>query len=92
MGTYRDQLLRETYGRDMGRLHTQPEEAPSGTLTVFKLKFTVCLFLFAGFVYLNLTGKSFLNMTADQIRAAVTSQELYEELSGIAEQVMESEK
>ncbi len=92
MGTYREQLLRETYGRDMGRLHTQQEEAPSGTLAIFKLKFTICLFLFAGFVYLNLTGKSFLNLTADQIRAAVTSQELYEELAGITGQVMESEK
>lgn len=92
MGTYREQLLRETYGRDMGRLHTQQGEVPSGTLAIFKLKFTICLFLFAGFVYLNLTGKSFLNLTADQIRAAVTSQELYEELAEITRQVMESEK
>ena len=92
MGTYREQLLRETYGRDMGRLHTQTEEAPSGTLAIFKLKFTICLFLFAGFVYLNLTGKSFLNLTADQIRTAITSQELYEELAEITGQVMESEK
>lgn len=82
MGTYREQLLKQTYGSGSSHIYGKPEEEiPSGFLTVFKLKFTICLFLFAGFVYLSLTGKSFCNVTAEQIRTAVTSEELYQELA-----------
>lgn len=81
MGTYREQLLKETYGSGRAQLYGKPEEEPSGFLTVFKLKFTICLILFAGFAYMSVTGKSFCNVTAEQIRAAVTSEELYQELA-----------
>lgn len=82
MGTYREQLLKETYGSGSPRIYGKPEEeTPSGFLTVFKLKFTISLILFAGFVYLSMTGKSFYNVTAEQIRSAVTSGELVQELA-----------
>lgn len=82
MGTYREQLLKETYGSSASRIYGKPEEeSPSGFLTIFKLKFMICLFLFAGFAYLNVTGKSFCNITAEQIRAAVTSQQLSEQIA-----------
>jgi len=67
MGAYREQLLRETYGGRNPQIYGQREEEPSGALSIFKLKFTICLFLFAGFAYLSLTGSSFCNVTADQI-------------------------
>ena len=82
MGTYREQLLKETYGSAGPRIYGKPEEEhPSGFLTMFKLKFTICLFLFAGFAYLSVTGKSFCNVTAEQIRAAVASEELSEQIA-----------
>lgn len=81
MGAYRDQLLRETYGNQSFRLPSQEAEEPSGTLTMFKLKFTISLFLFAGFAYLSITGKSFCSVTAEQIVEAVTKEDLYTQLS-----------
>jgi len=82
MGTYREQLLKETYGSAGPRIYGKPEEeSPSGFLTVFKLKFMICLFLFAGFAYLSVTGKSFYHITAEQIRAAVTSEEFSEQIA-----------
>ena len=71
MGTYREQLLKETYGNSRAGIYGESKEEPSGSFSLFKLKFTVCLLLFAGFVYLNFTGQSFLNVTAEQIREAV---------------------
>lgn len=76
MGAYREQLLKETYGRESSGLYGQQEEVPSGTLALFKLKFTICLMLFAGFAYLSVTGSSFCNVTAEQIVEAVTNEEL----------------
>ena len=81
MGAYREQLLRETYGSKSPQIYGQKEEEPSGTLSMFKLKFTICLFLFAGFAYLSLTGSSFCNVTADRIVEAVTNADLYIQLS-----------
>jgi hypothetical protein len=76
MGSYREQLLKETYGRESGRIYGRPEEEPSGFLTVFKLKFMISLLLFAGFAYLSMTGSSFCRMTADQIVEMVQTEEL----------------
>lgn len=89
MGAYREQLLKETYGgRKASELYGQQEAEPSGALVLFKLKFTICLFLFAGFVYLSLTGNSFADITAEQIVEAVTDEDLYIQLSklGLYEQ------
>lgn len=71
MGTYREQLLKETYGNSRAGIYPEKKEEPSGSFSLFKLRFTLCLLLFAGFVYLNVTGQNFLNMTAEQIREAV---------------------
>lgn len=81
MGAYREQLLKETYGNGSVRLYGQKEEEPSVSFSAFKLKFTICLLLFAGFAYLSLTGSSFCNVTAEQIVEAVTNEDLYIQLS-----------
>ena len=81
MGAYREQLLRETYGNKSHSFMEPEGREPSGPLAVFKLKFTVSLFLFAGFVYLGMTGNSFCNVTAEQIVEAVTEADLYVQLS-----------
>ncbi len=81
MGTYREQLLKETYGNKTWRLQGQNEEEPSGFLLLFKLKFTICVFLFAGFAWLSMSGNSFCNVTAEQIVAAVMEDDLYIQLS-----------
>ena len=44
MGAYRDQLLRETYGNKPINFYEENEESPTSFFTVFKLKFTICLF------------------------------------------------
>ena len=81
MGAYREQLLRETYGNKAHSFMEPEGREHSGSLAVFKLKFTVSLFLFAGFVYLGMTGNSFCNVTAEQIVEAVTEADLYVQLS-----------
>lgn len=81
MGAYREQLLKETYGSGASGLYGQQAEEPSGSLALFKLKFTICLLLFAGFAYMSLTGTSFCNVTAEQIVEAVTNENLYLQLS-----------
>lgn len=81
MGAYRDQLLKERYGDKAQRFSAQEAEEPSSFLTFFKLKFTISLFLFAGFAYLSMTGSSFGNVTAEQIVKAVTEDNLYIQLS-----------
>ncbi|MDO4261871.1 MAG: hypothetical protein Q4C82_07315 [Eubacteriales bacterium] len=82
MGAYRERLLKEGYGGASPAARSQPQEEPSGFLTAFKLRFSVCLILFGGFAYLSLTGGSFLGVTADQIVTAVEEDELYREVSG----------
>lgn len=64
MGAYREQLLKETYGKNVWGTSAQEAEEPSGFLLFFKLKFTVSLLLFAGFAYLSMTGNSFFEITA----------------------------
>ena len=81
MGAYREQLLRETYGGRPYRTSAQEEAAPSGSLTLFKLKFAISLFLFAGFAYLSMTGNRFCNVTAEQIVEAVTEEDISVKLS-----------
>ncbi|MCC8140598.1 MAG: hypothetical protein LIO67_09955 [Lachnospiraceae bacterium] len=60
---------------------------PSGFLTVFKIRFTICLLLFGGFAYMSLTGTSLFGVTAEQVVSAVTDESFYEtvqeELSGL---------
>ncbi|MCI8584282.1 MAG: hypothetical protein HFI92_00025 [Lachnospiraceae bacterium] len=80
MGAYREQLLKETYGGRVRGFTAQEEEEPSGSLALFKLKFTISLILFAGFAYLSITGGSFYNVTAEQIVQAVTEENLSEQL------------
>ncbi|MCI8821012.1 MAG: hypothetical protein HFI15_00610 [Lachnospiraceae bacterium] len=81
MGAYREQLLKETYGKNVWGTSAQEAEEPSGFLLFFKLKFTVSLLLFAGFAYLSMTGNSFFEITAEQIVEAVTEDDLYVQLS-----------
>ncbi len=62
---------------------------PSGFLTVFKIRFMICLILFGGFSYMSLTGTSFFGVTAEQVVGAVTDESFYEtiqaELSGLVQ-------
>ena len=81
MGAYREQLLKETYGKNVWGTSAQEAEEPSGFLLFFKLKFTVSLLLFAGFAYVSMTGNSFFEITAEQIVEAVTEDDLYVQLS-----------
>ena len=81
MGAYREQLLKETYGKNVWGTSAHEAEEPSGFLLFFKLKFTVSLLLFAGFAYLSMTGNSFFEITAEQIVEAVTEDDLYVQLS-----------
>lgn len=81
MGAYREQLLKETYGGRPYGTPTQEEAVPSGSLAFFKLKFTISLFLFAGFAYLTMTGSSFCDVTAEQIVEAVTEEDISVQLS-----------
>lgn len=86
MGAYREQLLRETYGGRSDQIYGHPvEETPSRTLALFKLKFMICLLLFAGFAYLSFTGGSIFHITADEIVEAVTDNDLQMRLSAFAE-------
>ena len=73
MGTYREQLLKE-------RHEIREEETPSRSLTIFKIRFLICLLLFGVFSYLNITGKSVGQVTAEQIVEAVTEDQFSEEL------------
>ncbi|MCD8248814.1 MAG: hypothetical protein LUC60_02980 [Lachnospiraceae bacterium] len=88
MGAYRDQLLKETYGSRRAELMVENRAEPSGFLTVFKIRFTICLILFGGFAYMNLTGESFFGVTAEQVVSTVTDESFYEtmqeEFSGLA--------
>lgn len=85
MGSYREQLLKETYGKSSAQLLARPrrtdEEEPAPALTMFKLKFAAALCLFGVFAWMSLTGTSVAGVTANQIEQAVTSQELLLELS-----------
>ncbi len=86
MGTYREQLLKETYGKSGEKLYVHPrrpgmEEEMSSPFTMFRLKFLAALCLFGVFAWMSLTGKSVAGVTAEQIGQAVTSQEFPAELS-----------
>lgn len=89
MGAYREQLLKETYGNSSTRLYEyakpHAEEQPTAVFTIFKIRFAVCLLLFAGFAWLSLTGNSFFNITSEKVAAAVTEdrfpEDIYIELS-----------
>ena len=75
MGAYREQLLKER-----GETRLRQEEEPSGFLTVFKIRFLICLVLFGAFSYLWATGQSVGNVSADQIVELVTNDQLSDEL------------
>ncbi|MBR5508640.1 MAG: hypothetical protein IKV59_01155 [Lachnospiraceae bacterium] len=85
MGAYREQLLKETYGSGRTRLYEYTElhtEEPSAALfTVFKIRFAVCLFLFAGFAWLSLTGNSIGSITSEKVAAAIVEEDFTEEIS-----------
>lgn len=96
MGAYREQLLKETYGTGRDNLYRRTEsrteeygEAGS-PFALFKLKFMICLLLFAGFAWMNATGNSFYNISAEQIVEAVTDQNLEEELAALSNVHLES--
>lgn len=74
MGAYRERLLKETYGNGSVQLGGKRQEEESGFLAMFKLKFTICLILFAGFAYMSLTGKNVSGLTAERIVEAVTEE------------------
>ena len=75
MGAYREQLLKER-----GETRIRQEEEPSGFLTVFKIRFFICLVLFGAFSYLWATGQSVGNVSADRIVKLVTDDQLSEEI------------
>ena len=75
MGAYREQLLKER-----GETRFRQEEEPSGFLTVFKIRFLICLVLFGAFSYLWATGQSVGNVSADQIVQLVTDDQFSEEI------------
>ena len=75
MGAYREQLLKER-----GETRLRQEEEPSGFLTVFKIRFLICLVLFGAFSYLWATGNSIGQVSAEQIVELVTDDQLSEEL------------
>ena len=77
MGTYREQLLKEKYGSSRAVAGADVQAEPSGCFCVFKLKFLISIILFAGFVYLHMSGQSFLNITAEQIRTAIVSEYIF---------------
>ena len=75
MGAYREQLLKER-----GETRIRQEEEPSGFLTVFKIRFLICLVLFGAFSYLWATGNSIGQVSAEQIMELVTDDQLSEEI------------
>ena len=75
MGAYREQLLKER-----GETRIRQEEEPSGFLTVFKIRFLICLLLFGVFSYLWATGQSVGTVSADRIVELVTDDQLSEEI------------
>ena len=81
MGAYREQLLKERYGNQPPAYMRPSEEVPPMAFTFFKLKFTISLFLFAGFAWMSMTGNSFGQMTAQQIVEAVTEEDISVQLS-----------
>ena len=72
MGAYRERLLKETYGNGGAPQPYGQRQEESGFLAMFKLRFTICLILFAGFAYLSLTGENISGVTAERIVEAVT--------------------
>ena len=84
MGAYREQLLKETYGNSSTRLYEyakpHAEEQPGAVFAIFKIRFGICLLLFAGFAWLSLTGNSFYNITSEKVTAAVTEDRFQEEI------------
>ena len=85
LGAYREQLLKETYGQGRsqiyGQMKTNEEDNTAKPFALFKIRFMVCLFLFAGFSWLSLTESSFCNITSEQIITAVTEEDLSIQLS-----------
>ncbi len=76
MASYREQLLKETYGRNYQHGYPQQEEEPAPVFLWFKLRFAVCLVLFGIFAYLSMTGKSIEGYSAETIVQAVVSDEI----------------
>ena len=87
MGTYREQLLKER-----GETRIQQKEEPSGFLTVFKIRFLICLVLFGAFSYMWTTGQSVGTMSADRIVELVTDDQLSEELQVLFVNVQAGER
>lgn len=81
MGAYREQLLREQYGKNIREPWAGEQEVPGGSFALFKLKFGISLLLFAGFAYLGISGNSFFGLTAKQIAQEVTEGELSGQIS-----------
>ena len=73
MGTYREQLLKE-------RGEIRKTEEPSRFLTVFKIRFLICLLLFGVFSYLWSTGNRIGKISAEQIVELVTEDQFSEKL------------
>ena len=83
VGTYREQLLKETGGRSAKELFMQDrrEESPSGFLTAFKVRFTISLFLFGIFAWMSLTDRNIGQLSAGQIEEAVESDLFQQQIS-----------
>lgn len=79
MASYREQLLKESYGKDYRRIYPEKEEEAPVFLK-FRLKFFLCLILFGGFAYLSMTGGSVAGVDAETIVQAVETDDFPEEL------------
>ena len=73
METYREQLLKE-------RGEIRKAEEPSRFLSLFKIRFFICLILFGVFSYLWTTGQSVGQISAEDILELVTEDQFSEEL------------
>ena len=71
METYREQLLKE---------RGEIRKAPSRFLSIFKIRFFICLILFGVFSYLWTTGQSVGQISAEDILELVTEDQFSEEL------------
>lgn len=77
MGSYREQLLKQTYGnKNIENYGYQTkEEEPSYVLSVFKIRFFLSIVLFAVFAWLSITGNCLFGISAKEMKEAIASQD-----------------
>lgn len=84
MGSYREQLLKETYGTGNRKTYEQESErSVSESMIFFKLKFIACIFLFIGFLWLCRTGGSIMDMNAEQIVHMIAEDQITDKMENL---------